>query len=57
VLQTEASCPSGALLTVDVDGAIVATRPTELRCEIDYADGQSVVDERSLRSSAGTVCR
>jgi hypothetical protein len=59
LLRLQASCPTEALLTVQVDAAAQAVRPTRLRCEVFDADGQRVADE-SVNRGLGTddpVCR
>jgi hypothetical protein len=59
LLQTSAACPSGALLTVQVDAGVSGTRPTELRCEVFNEAGERVADERVTRGlgSVDPVCR
>ncbi|MBN9739410.1 hypothetical protein PP1_030990 [Pseudonocardia sp. P1] len=60
LLDTSASCPSGSLLTVQVDAAVMElTRPTQLRCEVFNADGQRAADETVSRGlgTSDPVCR
>ena len=61
VLRTQASCSSGALLTVQVDAAVVSYdySPTRLRCEVFDAGGQHVADESVTRGlgTSDPVCR
>lgn len=60
VLRTQASCPSGALLTVQVDAAArVDTIQTRLACEISNADGDRVAEETVTcgLSTDDPVCR
>ena len=62
VLRLEATCRPGDLLTVLVDGAVVqplASRPTQLRCEVFNAEGERVADQTIIRGQGpGTaICR
>jgi hypothetical protein len=61
LLRAEASCASGALLTVQVDASAVSTdyRPTRLRCEVFSAGGERVADETVIRGlgTSDPVCR
>lgn len=60
VLETEASCPNGSLLTVQTDGAIAEiTAKTVLRCQVFNGDGEKVADESVQRTGNPTdaICR
>lgn len=60
VLETMASCTSGSLLTVQVDGAIaeIGGVKTVLRCEVFNDDGAKVADESVPRvGRLDAICR
>lgn len=60
-LRTQVACPTGALLTVQVDASAVSTdySPTKLRCEVLDGDGAHVADESVTRGlgTSDPVCR
>jgi hypothetical protein len=61
MLQTSASCPAGALLTVQVDAGIAERgyNKTRLRCEVFDGDGDRLADESVTRDlgTSDPICR
>jgi hypothetical protein len=56
-LRVDVPCKPGDTITVALDAAAVAYRPTRLRCEIFSPDGEPLAREEATRPDPAPVCR
>jgi hypothetical protein len=56
-LRVDVTCQPGDTITVAMDAAVVAYRPTTLRCEIFAPSGERIAAEEATRPEPAPVCR
>jgi hypothetical protein len=56
-LRIDVSCDPGDTITVALDAAVAAYRPTTLRCEVFAPTGERLAAEEATRPEPDPVCR